>query len=135
MVETSEVDILQADGGWLRARTTAVGAGAMLRMYRERAKVSGSQLATIIGCNHSFISRLERGQRQLQAHWIPPIAAALAMTDAERDALLVAGGYAPAGELLDAVAKALAGCNDPERYALGVQLLGVACDALSGGKR
>lgn len=135
MVELSEVEILQATGRWRTARTTAVHAGVLLRHYRESANESQMGLAKAVGCDHSFINRIESGQRQLQAHWVPAMAKALRLSPAQQDALLLAGGYAPGGELLDTLAKALAGCENAEWYARGTYLLGLAVAALTGVSR
>jgi transcriptional regulator with XRE-family HTH domain len=70
---------------------------SLLRTYRERADMSCNQLARAIGVDPSYISRLERGERE------PPrravilgVIPALRLEAAEADRLLLSGGYAPA---------------------------------------
>jgi transcriptional regulator with XRE-family HTH domain len=71
--------------------------GSLLQRYREQADFSRNALGRAIGCDPSYISRLERGDRE------PPrrdvvgcICKALDLPAADADRLHVAAGYAPA---------------------------------------
>ena len=70
--------------------------GALLRQYRERARVSCNELARGIGVDPSYVSRLERGEREPpRRRVIAAFAEALALEGAERAALFSRAGYWP----------------------------------------
>lgn len=69
------------------------GFGATLRRFREDRGLSQSRLAERAGFDHSYLSRLERGDRSPSRGAVNDLAVALACTDAEHDTLLMAAGY------------------------------------------
>ena len=69
--------------------------GATLTRIRTARGVSQSELARRTGQEHSFYSRLQHGHRQPSLATVEAIAAALGCTPGERDALLLAAGFAP----------------------------------------
>lgn len=86
---------------------------ALFREYRERANVSRHRLAHEVGCDTSYLTRCEWGDRDPpRAHIVEAIARGLRLPAGERDRLLVAAGYAPLcvpewGATLQAVADVL----------------------------
>jgi len=68
---------------------------AMLREYRETARVSQSRLAQLAGFDHSYVSRLEAGRRAPTREAVIRLAQALRLAPAERDQLLAAAGFLP----------------------------------------
>jgi transcriptional regulator with XRE-family HTH domain len=70
---------------------------ALLRRYRERADLSCNELARAVGVDPSYISRLERGEREPpRRRVVDGLAAALRLDLVDQDCLLVSAGYAPA---------------------------------------
>ena len=70
--------------------------GSLLRAHRQRAKLSLPALGRQVKLDFSYLSRLERGQREPPRRaTILALATALDLTGAECDALLVAGGQLP----------------------------------------
>lgn len=67
--------------------------GPTLRRLREDRGLSQSRLAERAGFDHSYVSRLEGGARQPTRGAVNDLAAALACTEAEQDALLLAAGF------------------------------------------
>jgi transcriptional regulator with XRE-family HTH domain len=51
--------------------------GATIRQYRKQRRVSLQRLATLTGLHHSYISEIERGQRNVTVLSLRSIAAAL----------------------------------------------------------
>src|SRR5439155_19247951 len=92
------------------------GVPSALGRYRERAGLSQSALARLAGLDASFINRLESGQRAAERGVADTLIAALALPEAEANALLAAGGYLPP-------ALARLGLDDPTLQ-LVVQTLG-----------
>lgn len=81
-----------------RGRPTgeALGFGLTLRDIREtRPRLSQSRLAELAGLDHSYLSRIEAGQRVPSRQVVLALADALAATDIERDRLLIAAGFMP----------------------------------------
>jgi transcriptional regulator with XRE-family HTH domain len=70
--------------------------GAVLRRFRQRARLSQLALAKISGVHASIINRFERDERQpADRDMIERLAEGLRLTPAERDCLLAAGGFFP----------------------------------------
>lgn len=67
--------------------------GLTLRRLREDRGLSQSKLAARAGFDHSYVSRLEGGDRQPTRGAVNDLVAALACTEAEQDALLLAAGF------------------------------------------
>jgi transcriptional regulator with XRE-family HTH domain len=70
---------------------------ALLRSLRERAGLSCNELARAVGVDPSYISRLERSEREPpRRRVVDGLAAALQLDLDDQDRLLVSAGYAPA---------------------------------------
>src|SRR3954469_5071173 len=70
---------------------------ALLRRFRERADLSCNELARAVGVDPSYISRLERSEREPpRRRVVEGLATALKLTLEDQDRLLVSAGYAPA---------------------------------------
>ena len=70
---------------------------ALLRRYRDRAGLSCNELARAVGVDPSYISRLERGEREPpRRRVIERLAEVLKLPLEDQDRLLVSAGYAPA---------------------------------------
>src|SRR5579875_575875 len=69
----------------------------LLRYYRDRAGLSCNELARAVGVDPSYVSRLERGEREPPRRPIVErLAASLDLSLEDQDRLLVTAGYAPA---------------------------------------
>lgn len=69
--------------------------GHALKVYRETARTSMSQLAIDAGLNHSYISRLEAGHRTPTRASVHLLANALGLGPDARDHLLSLAGFMP----------------------------------------
>jgi transcriptional regulator with XRE-family HTH domain len=70
---------------------------ALLRRFRERAGLSCNELARAVGVDPSYISRLERSEREPpRRRVVEGLAVALQLDLDDQDRLLVSAGYAPA---------------------------------------
>jgi len=69
--------------------------GKYLSVARMQKGFSQSRLARTVGCDHSFISRIEAGERNPSREMTETIADALELNSTERDSLMLAAGYAP----------------------------------------
>ena len=69
--------------------------GDLLDAYRHRAGLSQSKLATRAGFDHSYVSRLASGGRLPTRETVDRLAAALGLSDADRDALLASANFLP----------------------------------------
>lgn len=69
--------------------------GLCLSGFRRRAGISQSKLAERADFDHSYVSRLESGVRMPAREAVEALATALNLTDAERDELRQAAGFAP----------------------------------------
>ena len=70
--------------------------GSLLRAHRQRAGLSLLALGRRVKLDFSYLSRLERGQREPPRRGIIlALAKALGLTGEETDVLLVAGGQLP----------------------------------------
>ena len=67
----------------------------LLKQYREGGRVSQSRLAEIAGFDHSYVSRLESGNRTPTREAVAKLAEALGLAPEQRDSLLAAAGYMP----------------------------------------
>jgi transcriptional regulator with XRE-family HTH domain len=74
----------------------ATSFGALVRSYRERAKLSQSALARQAGLDASFINRVESGQRGAEREPVEALVGALQLAPEEADRLLAAAGHLPA---------------------------------------
>ncbi len=71
--------------------------GALLRRYRDRAGLSCNELARAVAVDASYISRLERAEREPPRRpVVERLASALQLGLEDQDRLLVTAGYAPA---------------------------------------
>src|SRR5581483_7435493 len=69
----------------------------LLRRFRERADFSCNELARAVGVDPSYISRLERGEREPPRRpVVERLATALRLDVDDQDRLLVSAGYTPA---------------------------------------
>src|SRR5436190_1717409 len=69
----------------------------LLRRFRERAGLSCNELARAVGVDPSYISRLERSEREPpRRRVVAGLASALQLDLDDQDRLLVSAGYAPA---------------------------------------
>jgi transcriptional regulator with XRE-family HTH domain len=69
----------------------------LLHAFRERLGLSCNELARAVGVDPSYISRLERGEREPpRRRVVEGLALALQLALDEQDRLLVSAGYAPA---------------------------------------
>ena len=73
----------------------------LLRRYRTERGMTQFQLSSAIGCSDAMVCRLESGSRNASRRVLPRLADALELSPPEHDALLLAGGYAPAAPLAD----------------------------------
>ncbi len=78
------------------ASESAGNVGALLRSYRERAKLSQSALARLAGLDASFVNRVESGQRGAEREPVEALIRALQLPPEEADRLLAAAGHLPA---------------------------------------
>lgn len=77
----------------------------LLRWYRERTGVSQARLARLVGVDHSYVSRLERGERRPSRDLVVRKADALSLPAADASALLSSAGFSPS--VLDPEVEAL----------------------------
>ena len=69
----------------------------LLRYYRDRAGLSCNELARAVAVDPSYVSRLERGEREPPRRPIVErLANSLGLSLEDQDRLLVTAGYAPA---------------------------------------
>ena len=73
------------------------GFGEALRTAREEAGRSQTRLSGAIGCDRSYIHRLESGDRKPSREMVAEIACALKLPDVERVGLYAAAGMIPSG--------------------------------------
>lgn len=69
--------------------------GAELRRYREQAGKSQAKTAQAAGFDHSYVSRLESGERVPSREAIDKLSAALGLSEVDKDRLLASGGFLP----------------------------------------
>lgn len=67
----------------------------LLKQYREAVRMSQSRLAEVAGFDHSYVSRLESGNRTPTREAVIKLAEALAVSAEQRDNLLATAGYMP----------------------------------------
>jgi len=92
MSEEHEMDDLQGARGH---EPSILGFALLLRELRDRRKLSQSRLAGAAGFDHSYVSRLESGNRMPTRDAVQKLAEAMALGESERDALLAAAGFMP----------------------------------------
>lgn len=71
------------------------GFGRSLRALRLQRGLSQTQLARDAGFDHSYVSRLESGDRAPSREAVMRLAHELGLTPDQRDELLFAGGFVP----------------------------------------
>lgn len=71
------------------------GFGVALRAVRESRRLNQSQAAKLLECDHSYISRLEVGQREPSREFVERVVHLLSLGADEADRLRVAGGFTP----------------------------------------
>lgn len=99
--------------------------GQTLRQYRLAARLSQPKLAEAAGMDHSYISRLEHGNRMPTHLAVMRLAGALKLSQADREALYIDAGFIPEGYSLPRLKypqlaqldKALVTSPDPEAIA------------------
>lgn len=79
----------------------------LLAIYRRRVDLSQTALADLIGIDHSYVSRLESGQREPDRDVLAVLAAVLDLGRVDRAALYLAAGYAPDDPKMRAVLRIL----------------------------
>ena len=67
----------------------------MLRQFREDRQISQSRLAEASNFDHSYVSRLESGNRAPTRDAVNKLADALMLSANERDSLLASAGFMP----------------------------------------
>lgn len=81
-----------SDGGGAHIRVW----GALLRQHRQQRGWTTVRLGALVGCDPSYITRLERGERGPPAlPWLQLLADALALTDPARARFFAAAGAWP----------------------------------------
>lgn len=70
---------------------------ALLRDYRDRLRLSQSQLAEIVGADHSYISRIENGTRRPSRAMIEKLTLAFGLQEREREEFFLAAGFSIGG--------------------------------------
>lgn len=70
----------------------------LLAHERERVGLSKSQLAAECGFDHSYLSRLEQGQREPSRETVAVLADRLGLNREDRCRLFVAARYVPDGD-------------------------------------
>jgi transcriptional regulator with XRE-family HTH domain len=73
----------------------ALSFAAVLKSYRETCRTSQSQLAIESGYDHSYVSRLESGQRAPTVDAVNRLAVALGLGPDARDHLMTSAGFLP----------------------------------------
>ncbi|MCO5175563.1 MAG: helix-turn-helix domain-containing protein [Thermomicrobiales bacterium] len=71
------------------------GFAGLLRDMRDRRRLSQSRLAEAAGFDHSYVSRLESGNRMPTRDAVLKLGDAMALEESERDALLASAGFMP----------------------------------------
>lgn len=68
---------------------------SLLRQHRVTVGVSQAALTTMVGCDQTYISLLERGKRQPSRQMVLTLAEALGLGQSDTDRLLFSANYAP----------------------------------------
>jgi transcriptional regulator with XRE-family HTH domain len=71
------------------------GFAFLLKQLREERRISQSRLADASGFDHSYVSRLESGNRAPTRDAVTKLAGALELDNGQRDSLLAAAGFMP----------------------------------------
>lgn len=87
VIQDVEGQVVAGAGGQIFAQ--------LLKQYREECRVSQSRLAEIAKFDHSYVSRLESGNRTPTREAVVKLAEALGLAPEQRDNLLAAAGYMP----------------------------------------
>jgi transcriptional regulator with XRE-family HTH domain len=76
--------------------------GMTLTAFRKRARLSQPKLANACGCDHSYVSRMELGQRHPSPEMVDKLAGSLALSDHDAEQLYRSAGYiGPLSEALN----------------------------------
>ncbi|MBX6342854.1 MAG: helix-turn-helix transcriptional regulator [Thermomicrobiaceae bacterium] len=67
----------------------------LLKQYRESVRMSQSRLAEASGFDHSYVSRLESGNRMPTREAVTKLADALELSGSQRDKLFATAGFMP----------------------------------------
>lgn len=67
----------------------------LLKHFREAGRLSQSRLAEVAGFDHSYVSRLESGNRTPTREAVVKLGEALGLAPEQRDTLLASAGYMP----------------------------------------
>ncbi|WP_218125511.1 helix-turn-helix domain-containing protein [Glycomyces harbinensis] len=97
---------------------TLTAFGALLRQWRTRRRTSQFDLSVLTGVSSRHLSRIETGRAEPSRRMVERLAVALEVPLRERNALLVAAGYAPEWAETDYWDEGLA----PAREAIGMIL-------------
>jgi transcriptional regulator with XRE-family HTH domain len=74
--------------------------GRILARHRHRLGMSQPELARRIDCDHSFISRLERGEREPSRSMLMRMAELFRLGEKENSELFSAAGFLPPGRVI-----------------------------------
>ena len=89
--------VTNRQNGYTPTTPAAPGFGSTLRFWREDAGLSQVNLAFDVGCDRSYIHRLESGNRKPSREMVTDIAYALKLPDVERVGLYAAAGMIAPG--------------------------------------
>ena len=118
----------------LHCRAPAPSFGVLLATFRGRAgtregkRLSQSELAERAGFDHSYVSRLECGIRMPSFETVLDLAAALELSEADTDRLLIAAHFPPNSRRMQALLAAVWAGSWPE----ALTALAAAMDARGG---
>lgn len=110
---------------------------AQLRRYRDRLHLSSSQFARLVGCDPSYVARIEAGQRMPTAEYVDVMVRSLRLSPFECNGLYLAARIAPPGirqwtSLEQAVADVQAGASPIDRAEFEATVLTLARLVLRG---
>lgn len=83
----------------------------IFKSFRESKGVSQAKLARLVGCDHSYISRLESGERFPSAEMVDDFIKALQLDENEAVKLRVSSGYVGVENIIPHEESALLGIN------------------------
>ena len=90
--------------------------GAVLDTYRATYALSQSGLSELLGCDHSYVSRIIAGNRQPSRVFVENAARTFGLIGQDADAMLLSAGYAPlAPRSMNPRLVALQNCIDDKR--------------------
>lgn len=95
---------------------------SLLRQHRTAAGLSQSVLTTMVGCDQTYISLLERGKRQPSRKMVLTLSEALGLGQSDTDRLLFSANYAPQTDYQSAY-EAEHGAVDAGKWCWGCQAM------------